>query len=95
MPELIASRMSTVLNPPRESMSRTVVKPASRSTCAFASAISVRFGGRIGLVEIQVDVPIDHARKHGRGAEVEHGRAGGNLHPRADLGDALALTTIT
>ena len=47
-------------------------------------------GGRVGRVEIQVDVPVDHARKHGRQTEVEHGRAGGNLQPRADFGDALA-----
>jgi len=47
-------------------------------------------GGRVGRIEIQVDVAVDHARKHGRRAEVEHRRAGGNLHPRADLGDALA-----
>ena len=39
-PALMASRRSTVLNPPRESMSRTVVKPASRSICAFVSAMS-------------------------------------------------------
>src|SRR4030095_350457 len=41
-PRLIALRRSTVQYPPRESMSRTVVKPASRSACAFATARIVR-----------------------------------------------------
>src|SRR3989449_879755 len=53
MPELIASRISTVLNPPRESMSRTVVKPASRSTCPLASAISVRLDGELGWFRLR------------------------------------------
>src|SRR5258706_7496955 len=53
IPELIASRISTVLKPPRESMSRTVVNPASRSTCALASAISVRRAGGMGWLRFR------------------------------------------
>src|SRR6266513_5744554 len=56
-PELIASRISTVLNPPRESMSSTVVKPASRSTCAFASAISARLAGGLGWLRFRWTCP--------------------------------------
>src|SRR6478609_6396497 len=44
-PKFIASRKSTVLKPPRESMSATVVKPASKSVCALASATYARSAG--------------------------------------------------
>src|SRR6266853_1188338 len=56
-PELIASRISTVLNPPRESMSRTVVNPASRSTWALASAISASLAGVLGAVRFRWTCP--------------------------------------
>ena len=89
-PRLIALRRSTVPNPPRESMSSTVVKPAFRSVCAFATPTMVRVdsdrlsaGNRWTCASIMPG-------KHRRRAQVDDRGVRRDCHRWTDVSDAVA-----
>jgi len=76
-------------------MSRTVVKPASRSNLRVGERDQRALGGRVGSVEVRWTCPsiIPGSTSPGRGLSASRR---GDLYARADLRDALRRgTTIT
>ena len=90
-PLLIALRSSTVPNPPRESMSTIVVKPASRSRCALWIITNVWCSNdSFGTLSATWTCASIMPGQDRRAAQVDHARAGRDGDVRADVRDAVA-----